>query len=132
MFGYFGAGLMNLVTIDLGRRHDPAAMAALMRSIKHDSAMFWMLVAPLLLGTAALVAVFAGLARARIVGWWAPGAALASIAASQVLSSSDNAVALAAAFVPLIVACVVTGAVLARVPSTRTSVAAPEPAFATA
>jgi hypothetical protein len=109
VFGYFGAGLMNLVTIDLGRRHEPTAMASVMHSIKHDSALFWMLVAPLLLGTAAIVVLFAGVARARMIGWWAPLAAFLSIAASQVLSESDNALLLAAVMVPLIVAACVTG-----------------------
>jgi hypothetical protein len=112
VFGYFGAGVMNLVTINLGRQPNPATMAALVRSMKHDSALFWMLVAPLLLGTLALVVLFAGLARAGLVGWWAPVAAFASVAVSQVLSESDNAVLLAAAMVPLIVAAAATGVAL--------------------
>lgn len=118
VFGYFGAGLMNLVTIDLGRRHNPAAMAALMSSFKHDSALFWMLVAPLLVGTAALVVLFAGLARARLLGWWAPGAVFASVACSQLLSSSDNALLLAAALGPLIVAAGAAGRALTSGTST--------------
>lgn len=113
MFGYFGAGLMNLVTIQLGRRHDPAAMAAVMHSLKHDDALFWMLVAPLLLGTLALVVLFAGLARAQLVGWWAPVAALVSVAGSQALSESDNAFLLSAALLPLIAASAASGAAIA-------------------
>ncbi|MFN2560594.1 MAG: hypothetical protein ABR571_04765 [Jatrophihabitans sp.] len=128
VFGYFGAGLMNLVTIQLGRRHDPAAMVALMRSLKHDGALFWMLVAPLLLGTLALVLLFAGLARAGLVGWWTPVAAFVSIAVSQVLSESDNAVLLAAAFVPLIAAAAATSATLTAAPTS--AAAEPRPAYA--
>jgi hypothetical protein len=130
VFGYFGAGLMNLVTIDLGRQHHAGEMAALMHSIKHDSAVFWMLVAPLLLGTFALVVMFAGVARARVVGWWAPVAVFVSLAASQVLSESDNAVLLAAVFLPLIAASVVTGAALAGRSSSPLPERFQQPAFA--
>jgi hypothetical protein len=110
MFGYYGAGVMNLVTIEFGRRHDPIAMATLMHALKHNNTMFWMLVAPLLLGTLALVVAFAGVARSRLVGWWAPAAVFVGLVASQFLSESDNAVLLTVAFAPLIIACIATAA----------------------
>src|SRR3954452_7928067 len=127
VFGYYGAGVMNLVTIEMGRRHDPAAMTAFMHALKHDSAMFWLLVAPLLLGTLALIAVFAGLARAGCVGWWAPAAAIVPIIARQMLSESDNAVLLAVAFGPMTISCLV---VAQRLSGLRTSVVAVEPSLA--
>jgi hypothetical protein len=106
MAGYYGAGVMNLVTIGMGRRHDDATMAALMHALKHDPAMFWFLVAPLLLGTLSLFVAFLGFARAGLVGWWAPAAVLVGIVASQLLSESDDALLLAAAFTPITAACV--------------------------
>jgi hypothetical protein len=129
IFGYYGAGLMNLVAVEMGRRHDPATMAAVMHSLKHNSSLFWLLVAPLMLGTLALVLVFAGLVRAGWVGWWAPVAAFVAIAASQVLSDSDNAWALVAAYLPMTVASIVIATRL----SDRAKAAMPEvPAYATA
>jgi hypothetical protein len=115
-FGYYGAGLMNLVTIELGRHHDPAATDALMRSLKHDPGLFWLAVAPILLGTLALVGVFAGLARAGVVGWWAPAAAFVAIASSLALSSSENAWALVLAYLPMTVVCIVTATRLTDTP----------------
>jgi hypothetical protein len=129
VFGYFGAGLMNLVTIDLGRRHDPVAMAAVVHSLKHDSALFGMLVAPLLIGTVALVVVFAGVARAGLVGWWAPVAAAISVVVSQLLADSENAALLAGALVPLIAAAAATASALAGRPL-RADASAPVPAVA--
>lgn len=113
MFGYYGAGVMNLVTIVMGRQGDAARMVSLGDSFRHDSGLFLLVVAPLLLGTLALVAVFAGLARAGWVGWWAPAAAFVAIAASQVLSDSENAVLLALALAPLTVTCLVVAQRLA-------------------
>jgi hypothetical protein len=133
VFGYFGAGIMNVVTIDLGRQHDPAIAVALMHSIKHDSAMFWLLVAPLMLGTLAFVVAFAGLARAGVVGWWAPVAVFVSLAVSQVLSESDNAFVLSVALVPMIAAAVVAGREIARDGAVGAGVPLDRPAaFATA
>jgi len=113
VFGYFGAGIMNLVTIDLGRRHRDAEMASLVHALKHDSALFWLLVAPLLLGTLALVLVFAGLSHAGWIGWWAPIGVLIALVASQALSGSENALLLTAAFAPMTAACLATARRLA-------------------
>jgi hypothetical protein len=101
VFGYYGAGTMNLITIELGRQHHDVAMAGLMHAFKHDAGLFWLLVAPLLIGTVAFAVAFAGFARAGLIGWWAPIAAFAALVASQLLSGSDNAVLLAAAYLPM-------------------------------
>jgi hypothetical protein len=121
LFGYYGAGVMNLVTIEMGRRHDPAAMIAFTQALKHDNSLFLLVVAPLLLGTLALVVVFAGLARAGWVGWWVPVAAFLAIAASQALSSSENGPALVAAYLPMTIACIVTASRLAGLRTTSTA-----------
>lgn len=128
MFGYYGSGVMNLVTIVMGRQRDSARMLSLVDSFKHDSGLFLLVVAPLLLGTLALIAVFAGLARAGLVGWWAPAAVFTAIVATQVLSESDNAVLLALALSPLTVTCLVVAQRLAGLGGTSLA----SPAYAAA
>jgi len=132
LFGYYGAGVMNLVTIEMGRRHDPAVMTAFSQSLKHDNSLFLLIVAPLLLGTLALVVVFAGLARAGWVGWWVPLAAFLGIAASQALSSSENAPALVAAYLPMTIACIVTALRLAERRTATAATTGKPAAYATA
>jgi hypothetical protein len=129
MFGYYGAGIMNVVSIELGRRHDPVATAALAHALKHNGTLFLLLVAPLLLGTLALILTFVGVARAKLVGWWAPVAVFVGIAASQVLSSSENAILLALAFAPVTAACLVMANNLSRL---STATVLPEPALVAA
>src|SRR3954451_11888207 len=72
VFGYLGAGVINLVTLVMGGQGAPHRMVALDAAFRHESAMFWLVVAPLLLGTLALIVVFAGLAPA---GWGGGGGA---------------------------------------------------------
>jgi hypothetical protein len=114
LFGYYGAGVMNIVTIEMGRRPDPGAMASFAQALKHDNDLFLLIVAPLLLGTLAFIVVFAGLARAGWFGWWVPAAAFVGIGASQALSESENALALIAAYLPMTVACIVAATRLAK------------------
>ena len=128
IFGYYGAGLMNLVTIEVGRHQNNPSGVALVQAMKHDPALFWMLVAPLLLGTLAFALVFAGLARAGWIGWWAPAAVFVGLIASQALSASDNPLLLTAAFAPLTVTFVVAAARLAGLRPAPLD--APAPAYA--
>jgi hypothetical protein len=101
LFGYYGGGVMNLITIELGRQHGVDTMVGLMHAFKHDGSLFWLLVAPLLIGTLAFAVAFAGFARAGLVGWWAPLAAVAALVASQALASSDNPALLTLAYLPM-------------------------------
>ena len=99
--GFVGAGVMNIVTIGLARYPDHRAALAVFDSLHKDGGLFLFVVAPIMLGTLALVLLMAGLSRAGWVGWWAPAAAFVGVAASQVLSDSANPVLLTLAFAPL-------------------------------
>jgi hypothetical protein len=94
------AGPLNAVTGVLAQQHHPAAMVAVIDDL-HSSGSLLPFVAVLLLGEPMLVVFTAGLARARLVGWWFPALAFAGVAGYLVTSdSSDHAVVLAG-FVPL-------------------------------
>jgi hypothetical protein len=99
--GYVGAGVMNVVTIALGRYHDHQAALAVFDWLHKDTGLFLIVVAPIMLGTLALVLLMVGLARAGWVGWWAPVAAFVGLAATEALSSSANPLLLTAAFAPM-------------------------------
>ena len=105
--GFVGAGVMNIVTIRLGRYSDQSAALAVFDALHKDGGLFLFVVAPIMLGTLALVLVMVGLTRAGWVGWWAPVAAFVGVAASQSLSESANPVLLTLAFAPMVATWVV-------------------------
>jgi hypothetical protein len=101
VLGFFAAGVLNVVTIALARKADPAAALEALEALHGDSGLFLMAVAPLLLGLLGFVTLAAGLARAGWVGWWAPVASLVAVVTSEALSESDNPVLLTLTFAPL-------------------------------
>jgi hypothetical protein len=92
-------------------RQDPAHVllrsvrgTAALTAIRHDGLVVGTVVLPILLGTAALVVLLAGVARAGLGGWWLPIAGAVSVVAEQVTSDSANAALMAAVFLPMAVA----------------------------
>ena len=78
MLAWGGAGALALQEVVLARQPDRPAMVALYADMKHSSALF-AYVLLLMLGEVALVALFAGLRRARLVPLWQPFAMIAAI-----------------------------------------------------
>jgi hypothetical protein len=115
ILGFAVSGVLNLVTIDLGRA--PGGLAAF-DTVRHDGRMVASVVLPIMLGLLALVVLLAGLARAGLGGWWMPVAGFVAVAADQVLSESENALLLSAAFLPMAAALAVVGV---RLLSARTA-----------
>jgi hypothetical protein len=126
MAGFFGAGVMNIVTIRLGRYADHRAALAVFNWLHKDTGLFLFVVAPIMLGTLALVLVMVGLARAGWLGWWAPVAAFVGVAASQALSASANPFLLTLAFAPMAVPWIAAARRLVVVPPAAKSAAARE------
>ena len=127
VLGFAVSGVLNLVTIDLGRT---SGGAAAFDAVRHDGRMVASVVLPILLGLLALVVLLAGLARAGLGGWWMPVAGFVAVAADQVLSESENALLLSAAFLPMAMPLALIGVRLlsARTAPDRTT--APVPATA--
>jgi hypothetical protein len=115
ILGFTVSGVLNLVTIDLGTT---AGGAAVHDAVRHDGRIVASVVLPILLGLLALVVLLAGLARAGVGGWWMPVAGLVAVAADQVLSDSENALLLSAAFLPMAAALAAVGV---RLLSARTA-----------
>lgn len=79
MLAWGGAGALSLQEVVLARQSNRPAMVALYTDMKHSSALF-AYVLLLMLGEAALVTLFAGLRRARLVPVWQPLAMVGAIA----------------------------------------------------
>lgn len=127
VLGFMVSGVLNLITVDLGR--STGGLAAY-DSIRHDALMFATVVLPIMLGLVALVVLFAGIARAGLGGWWLPVAAAVAVVADQVVSDSANPLVVSASFLPIAAAMVTLGARLLRGAPQPTEIGAPVPAAA--
>jgi hypothetical protein len=93
-------GAMNAVTGVLAQEPDRALMVRVVDDL-HDAGALLPFVLLVVLGEHFAIVLAAGLARARLVGWWFPGLALLGAAAYVLTSdSSDHAVVLAG-FAPI-------------------------------
>jgi hypothetical protein len=104
--GFAIAGALNLVTVDLA---GTPGGAATYEAIRHDGRLVAAVIFPIMVGLVGLVVLLAGLARARVGGWWLPIAGAVSVVLDQVTSESGNPVILSAAFLPMAVALVTVG-----------------------
>lgn len=107
VLGFTVSGVLNLVTVDLGRS---AGGLGAYDAIRRDGFMFATVVLPIMLGLVALVVLLAGVARAGLGGWWLPVAGAVAVVADQVVSDSANPLVVSASFVPMAVALVAVGA----------------------
>jgi hypothetical protein len=126
VLGFAVAGALNLVTIDLGRLRGGVPAFDAVRS---DGWLLGAVLVPILLGLLALVVLLAGLARAGLVGWWAPVAGLVAVVLDQVVSDSENPLVVSAAFLPMAVSLAAVGV---RLLAPTAQVPSPTPAAATA
>jgi hypothetical protein len=122
--GFVGSA-MNDVTGVIAREPGRDAMVAVQDHL--HAPVLDAMVMLVLLGELCSVVFAAGLARARLVGWWYPVVSLVAVAAYVVTSDSSAHVVVLAGFVPL----AVTWLVLARLMAGRLAVA-PVPVPATA
>lgn len=106
VLGSVGGGVLNLVTIDLGRT--PGGLAAF-QAIKDDGLLAAVVVLPILLGLVALVLLLAGAARAGLGGWWLPSAGGIAVVADQLTAEAQSPLVVSAAFLPMAAALVVVG-----------------------
>lgn len=106
----FVGGALNSVTAVLAAEPHRGAMVRVQGHL-HGPTLdgFVMLI---LLGELALVLFAVGLARARLVGWWYPLAAVAAVAGYIASASSSNHVVVLAGFVPLGLTWLVLGRLL--------------------
>jgi hypothetical protein len=127
VLGFMVSGVLNLVTVDLGRS---TGGVGAYDAIRHDGLMFATVIAPIMLGLVALVVLFAGVARAGLGGWWMPVAAGVAVVADQLTSDSANPLVVSASFLPMAAAMVALGARLLRGADRPAEAAAPVPAAA--
>jgi hypothetical protein len=125
VLGFMVSGVLNLVTVDLGR--STGGLAAY-TAIRHDGFVVGTVVLPILLGLVALVVLLAGVARAGLGGWWLPVAGAVAVVADQLTSDSANPLVVSGAFLPMAVALAAVGVRLLAPGPVR--VAAPVPAAA--
>jgi hypothetical protein len=125
VLGFMVSGVLNLVTVDLGR--STGGLAAY-TAIRHDGFVVGTVVLPILLGLVALVVLLAGVARAGLGGWWLPVAGAVAVVADQLTSDSANPLVVSGAFLPMAVALAAVGARLLAPGAVRG--AAPVPAAA--
>ena len=123
VLGFMVSGVLNLVTVDLGRS---AGGVGAYDAIRHDGFVFASVVLPIMLGLVALVVLLAGVARARLAGWWLPVAGGVSVVADQVTSDAADPLVVSAAFLPMAVALAAVGVRLLG--SRAVPAAAPVPA----
>jgi hypothetical protein len=93
-------GSLNVVTFVLAQQPDRGAMVAVVDDLHSSSAMA-PFVAAVLVGELFLVVLCAGLARARLVGWWYVGLGVTAIAGYVVTADSSTHLVVLAGFIPL-------------------------------
>jgi hypothetical protein len=125
VLGFFVAGALNLVTVDLS---GTPGGAATYDAVRHDGRLVGWVVLPILIGLVGLVVLLAGVARARLGGWWLPVAGAVAVVADQVFSEVANPLVLSASFAPMAAALITVGVRL--VGGASAPVRRPEPALA--
>jgi hypothetical protein len=126
VLGFMVSGVLNLVTVDLGRS---AGGLAAYTAIRHDGFVVGTVVLPIMLGLVALVVLLAGVARAGLGGWWLPVAGAVAVVADQVVSDSANPLVVSASFLPMAVALAAVGARLLGARAVPVTASAPVPAI---
>ena len=106
VLGFTVSGALNLITVDLS---GAPGGAATYDAVRHDGALVAWVVLPILIGLVGLVVLLAGIARARLGGWWLPLAGAVAVVTDQVFSEVENPVVLSAAFAPMAAALIAVG-----------------------